>query len=148
MTFSWVENYTLIARFMGPTWGPSPTGPRWAPCWPHGPCYLGRHGYVCIVARGITHIGVKRLPHFLLEYDEANTILLTVLYVRIIIYGSVCISLPISLTMIVIIRVLYLVIIIKSKVWPICHCIELVRETMACAACLFTFLSHMLVIPQ
>ena len=31
---------TLIARFMGPTWGPSgadrtgPTGPRWAPCWP------------------------------------------------------------------------------------------------------------------
>ena len=35
---------TLIARFMGPTWGPlGPTGPRWAPCWPHEPCYLGVH---------------------------------------------------------------------------------------------------------
>ena len=35
-------NTTLIARFMGPTWGPSgPTGPWWAPCWPHELCYLG-----------------------------------------------------------------------------------------------------------
>ena len=33
---------TLIARFKGLTWGPSgPTGPRWAPCWPHELCYLG-----------------------------------------------------------------------------------------------------------
>ena len=50
---------TLIARFMRPTWGPSgahrsqvgpmnqhgahlgPTGPRWAPCWPHEHCLLG-----------------------------------------------------------------------------------------------------------
>ena len=31
-------------------------------------------------------------------------------------------SLPISLMMIVRIRVLYLIIIIKSEVWPICHC--------------------------
>ena len=32
----------LIARFMGPTWGPSgAAGPRWAPCWPHELCYLG-----------------------------------------------------------------------------------------------------------
>ena len=37
----------LIARFMGPTWGPAlrahlgPTGPRWTPCWPHEPCDLG-----------------------------------------------------------------------------------------------------------
>ena len=36
----------LIARFMGPTWGQhgahlGPTGPRWAPCWPHESCYLG-----------------------------------------------------------------------------------------------------------
>ena len=36
------ESTALIARFMGPTWGPSgPTGPRWAPCWPHELCYLG-----------------------------------------------------------------------------------------------------------
>ena len=33
----------LIASFMGPKWGPpGPTGPRWAPCWPHELCYLGR----------------------------------------------------------------------------------------------------------
>ena len=35
-----VSDHTLIARFMGPPWGPP--GPRWAPCWPHGTCYLGR----------------------------------------------------------------------------------------------------------
>ena len=33
---------SLIAWFMGPTWGPSgATGPRWAPSWPHEFCYLG-----------------------------------------------------------------------------------------------------------
>ena len=33
---------SLIARFMGPTWAHlGPTGPRWAPCWPHELCYLG-----------------------------------------------------------------------------------------------------------
>ena len=32
---------TLIARFMGPTWVHlGSTGPRWAPCWLHEPCYL------------------------------------------------------------------------------------------------------------
>ena len=31
-----------IARFMGPTWAYlGPTGPRWAPSWPQGLCYLG-----------------------------------------------------------------------------------------------------------
>ena len=36
------QRWTLIAKFMGPTWGPSgPTGPSWAPCWPHELCYLG-----------------------------------------------------------------------------------------------------------
>ena len=33
---------SLIAGFMWLTWGHlGPTGPRWAPCWPHEPCYLG-----------------------------------------------------------------------------------------------------------
>ena len=37
---------TLIARFM---WGQhgahlGPTGPRWAPCWPHELCSLGTYG--------------------------------------------------------------------------------------------------------
>ena len=32
----------LIARLMGPTWAHlGPSGPRWAPCWPHELCYLG-----------------------------------------------------------------------------------------------------------
>ena len=36
--------YTLIAKFMGPTWAHlGPTGPRWAPCWPHESCYLGMY---------------------------------------------------------------------------------------------------------
>ena len=31
-----------IAKFMGPTWVHlGPVGPRWAPCWPHEPCYQG-----------------------------------------------------------------------------------------------------------
>ena len=35
-------NYTLIARFMGPTWGPPGScRPRWVPCRSHEPCYLG-----------------------------------------------------------------------------------------------------------
>ena len=30
-----------IAKFMGPTWDPPGSyRPRWAPCWPHEPCYL------------------------------------------------------------------------------------------------------------
>ena len=33
---------TQIAKFMGPTWAHlGPVGPRWAPCWPHEPCYQG-----------------------------------------------------------------------------------------------------------
>ena len=33
----------LIARFMGPTWAHlGLTGPRWAPCWSHERCYLGK----------------------------------------------------------------------------------------------------------
>ena len=31
-----------ITNLMGPTWGHlGPAGPRWAPCWPHEPCYQG-----------------------------------------------------------------------------------------------------------
>ena len=37
-----ISKIPRIARFMGPTWAHlGPTGPRWAPCWPHEPCYLG-----------------------------------------------------------------------------------------------------------
>ena len=42
------EGCTLIARFMGPSWGPP--GPGWAPCWPHEPCYLGNSPVVCVTS--------------------------------------------------------------------------------------------------
>ena len=33
---------TQIAKFMGPTWGPSGSCPsQMGPCWPYEPCYLG-----------------------------------------------------------------------------------------------------------
>ena len=57
--------------------------------------------------------------------------------------GLCVFSLPIDLLMMVRIRILYLVIIIKSEVWPICHCLGLGYETMVCAVCLSIFLcSH------
>ena len=37
-------NVTLIARFMGPTWGPSGADrTQVGPCWPHEICYLGTY---------------------------------------------------------------------------------------------------------
>ena len=51
-------------------------------------------------------------------------------------YMGLCVSsLPVSLMMIVRICVLYLIIIIKSEVWPICHCLWLGHETMVCTVC-------------
>ena len=46
------------------------------------------------------------------------------------IYGLCVFSLPIYRMMIVRIRVLYLLTIIKSEVWPICRCLGLGDETM------------------
>ena len=44
---------------MGPTWGPpgahlGPPGPRWAPCWPHEPCYLSIWHAMMPKSRGIS----------------------------------------------------------------------------------------------
>ena len=50
-------------------------------------------------------------------------------------------SLPIYLTKIVRIRVLYLIIIIKSEVWAICHRLRLGRETIVCAVCFHILMS-------
>ena len=53
-------------------------------------------------------------------------------------YTGLCVfSLPISLIMIVRLRVLFLRSIIKSEVWLICHCLGLGHETMG--ICLFVF---------
>ena len=56
-------------------------------------------------------------------------------------YMGLCIfSLSIFLMMIAKIRVLYLITIIKSEVWPICHCLGLGHKTMVFVACLSMFL--------
>ena len=56
-------------------------------------------------------------------------------------YVGLCVfSLPISLMMIERIYILRLIIIIKSEVWTITHCLGLGHETMVCAVCLSVFL--------
>ena len=54
--------------------------------------------------------------------------------------GLHVISLPISLVMIERIYILCLIIIIKSEVWTIIHCLGLGHETMVSAVCLSIFL--------
>ena len=56
-------------------------------------------------------------------------------------YVGLCVfSLPISFVMIESIYILCLIIIIKSEVWTITHCLGLGHETMVCAVCLSIFL--------
>ena len=56
-------------------------------------------------------------------------------------YVGLCVfSLPIPLVMIERIYILCLIIIIKSEVWTITHCLGLGHETMVCAVCLSIFL--------
>ena len=54
--------------------------------------------------------------------------------------GLYVFSLPISLVLIDIIYILCLIIIIKSEVWIITHCLGLGHETMVSAVCLSIFL--------
>ena len=56
------------------------------------------------------------------------------------IYGLCVFSLPITFMKIVRIRVLYLIIIVRSEVWSICHCLELGHETLVRAVYLSVFL--------
>ena len=55
-------------------------------------------------------------------------------------WGLCVFSWPISLVMIERIYILCLIIIIKSEVWTITHCLGLGHETMVCAVCLPVFL--------
>ena len=58
-------------------------------------------------------------------------------------YVGLCVfSLPISFVMIERIYILCLIIIIKSEVRTITHCLGLAHETMVCAVCLSIFLHH------
>ena len=60
--------------------------------------------------------------------------------------GLYVFSLPISLVMIVRIRLLHLIIIIRSEVWPICDCLGLGHETLVCAICPSMFLCSSFVV--
>ena len=58
-----------------------------------------------------------------------------------VLYMGLCVfSLPIYLMIIMRIRVLYLIVIIKWEVCPICRCLRLGHETMVCPLCLSIFL--------
>ena len=58
-------------------------------------------------------------------------------------YVELCVfSLPISFVMIERIYIHCLIIIIKSEVWTITHCLGLGHETMVCAVCLSIFLQQ------
>ena len=60
-------------------------------------------------------------------------------------YVGLCVfSLPISYVMSERIYTLYLIVIIKSEVWSITHCLGLGHETMVCAVCLSIFLKRQL----
>ena len=63
------------------------------------------------------------------------------------IYGVVCIQLTHFSYDDCEIQVLYLSIIIKSEVWPICHCFGLGPETIICVLCLFYNLRTQLSFP-
>ena len=78
--------WNQIARFMGPRWGQDgahlgPTGPRWAPCWPHELSYLGSYGSMILNFRGCIifswWIHVMNLPAslWLFPWQQHNPIL-------------------------------------------------------------------------
>ena len=59
-----------IAKFMRPTWGHlGPVGSRWAPCWPHEPCYQGF--YMQLFVRVLIPMLVQLI--FVCEKDQNQT---------------------------------------------------------------------------
>ena len=69
---------TLIARFMGATWAHlGPTGPRWAPCWPHELCHLGTA--TCIVYQNTRHVNTIEIMQLVVVLVHILSMLLYVL---------------------------------------------------------------------
>ena len=51
---------------MGPTWAHlGPVGPRWAPCWPHEPCYQGCSWHVSSVVVAWTKLWLLSCNHLI-----------------------------------------------------------------------------------
>ena len=79
----------------------------------------------CLSGNSVSSVCLRFSPFSLLSFMQ---------------YMGLCLlSSPIPLV-IVRIRILYLIIIIKSDLWSICHCLGLGHETMVCAVWIFTFL--------
>ena len=75
------------------------------------------------------------------RYDLSSVTLSIFSQLSIIQYVGLCVfSLPISFVRIERIYILCLIIIIKSEVWTITHCLGLGHETVVCAVCLSIFL--------
>ena len=67
-----------IAKFMGPTNGAHlvPVGPRWAPCWPHEPCYLGQYADIMTWKCWLYYwLFVRRNHCSLVDFLSKNTVM-------------------------------------------------------------------------
>ena len=144
---------------MGPAWGPSgATGPRWAQCWPHERFYQGWsstmqtkaldmlvfkfHGsLICFIFIFLSN-NVDRITYTLSSVCLRLSKFSQLSFMQ---YMELCVfSLSIYLMTIVRIHVLYLIIIVKLKLWPISHCLGLGHETIVYAVCLSIFLAMIL----
>ena len=116
-------------------------------------CAINRVHYVSLVVFVCLHIALRNYHHYG-DVSEGIELLkrLSGIFCRVCvwdqvnfhnnchaIYGAMCIQLT-NFSYDVRIRVLYQIIIIKSEVWPTCHCLGTSHETMASAICLSIFL--------
>ena len=78
MIYSRVAQCHGVSPWQQGSWGQNgahlgPTGPRWAPCWPHKLCPLGcsyttRMAQVCVLAAKFSLVGDERLCHNLYSF--------------------------------------------------------------------------------
>ena len=65
-----------IARYMGPTWAHlGLVGPRWSPCKPYEPCYLGWRSMQAI-SSDVTDFALQNIPlspHHSGDYNTVNS---------------------------------------------------------------------------
>ena len=98
------------------------------------------HHLIIIIVQ--TYLKTLNLLNACQIYFVARVRLSIFFQLSIIHYVGLCVfNLPNSLILIERIYILCLVIIIKSEVWTISHCLGLGHETMVCAVCLSIFLS-------
>ena len=114
--------------------------------------YPGKAGFSCLLLSTLYATSLSSLCRCIWRYRTYKMLVVYILssvclrwsqlsQLSVMQYMSLCVlSLPIFLMMTVRMCVLYLIIIIKSEVWRICHCLVLGHETMVCAVCISIFL--------